>query len=248
MRAAAALVLLALAGCAAGPAPGEGGNDRSAAAYTGLGIAYLREGKLEQALDRLQRAIAADPGNATAHSALGVVYERMGREAEADRHYRRAVELAPEDPNALNNLGRFLCARGGREEAMRLFERAASAPGYGAPWVAWTNAGLCALAGGDRAGAEARLRRALQLNPRFAPALLPMVGVSLERGRALSARGYLQRYHEVAPPSAESLWLGVQVEQALGDRDAAARYASRLRSRFPDSPQARALEAAEEGS
>jgi Tfp pilus assembly protein PilF len=36
--------------------------------------------------------------------------------------------------------------------------------------------------------------------------------------------------------------LGYQVEKALGDLDAAAEYETRLRSRFPESPETRILE------
>ncbi|MCG8324683.1 MAG: type IV pilus biogenesis/stability protein PilW, partial [Thiotrichales bacterium] len=57
----------------------------------------------------------------------------------------------------------------------------------------------------------------------------------------LSARGYLQRYTGSNSHNAGSLWLGIQIERALGDRDAEASYALLLRNNFPDSREARLL-------
>jgi type IV pilus assembly protein PilF len=80
---------------------------------------------------------------------------------------------------------------------------------------------------------------------RHADALWQMAQMAFNRGNALSARGFVQRYLEVAPRSAESMWLGYQVEMALDDPAAAQRYARILREEFPQSEQARRLQEAE---
>ena len=74
-----------------------------------------------------------------------------------------------------------------------------------------------------------------------------MAQVRLSASNPLPARGFLQRYHAVAPRSAQSLWLGYRVETALGDEAAASVYASRLRADFGDSPEAGLLEDAQRG-
>jgi type IV pilus assembly protein PilF len=47
------------------------------------------------------------------------------------------------------------------------------------------------------------------------------------------------------PATAETLWLGVRVEKALGNLSAAETYAKRLKSEYPSAEQTRALIASE---
>jgi type IV pilus assembly protein PilF len=57
----------------------------------------------------------------------------------------------------------------------------------------------------------------------------------------MQARAYLQRYSAIAQLNARALWLGVQIERQLGDRDAEASYALQLQKNFPDSQQTKQL-------
>jgi type IV pilus assembly protein PilF len=240
------MVVLAVAlvlGCTPEQTQRKSDSDSSklAALNVKMAIEYMREGANETAFSRLKKALEYDPHNAPAHTALGSLYERLGETEKAEHHYRTAVRYAPEDSAALNNYGQFLCQHDRGAEALTLFDRALENPLYRQPELAHTNAGNCAYQMGDLPGAEQRLRTALQANPRFAPALQLMSRVAFERNEHLPARAYLQRYFEVGPQTAATLWLGVQVERALGDEDTAASYALGLRSRFPDSNEARAL-------
>ncbi|NIR28040.1 MAG: type IV pilus biogenesis/stability protein PilW [Gammaproteobacteria bacterium] len=241
--------LLLQAGCASAPADGTSSaartEDELAAMHTRLGIGYLREGQTERAFERLQRALDADPGYAPAHNVMAVVYEELNEPREAERHYRRAVRLDPTNSKAHNNFGRFLCRRGRYEEAEKHFLKAVQNPLYVTSQAAYTNAGRCMRRAGETAKAEQYLRKALQIDPKFPEALLSMADISYERGRILSARGYLQRYQEVGPKTPPSLWLGVRIERALGDRNAASSYAMLLRNNYPDSREAQLLQESE---
>jgi len=237
-------VALAIAGCSPQTTVrNPGGKDprQLAELHVQMAVEYLKQDNDEVALKRLQKALDYDSSYAPAHGTLGLLYARLGEDADAERHFQRALQLAPQDSATLNNFGQFLCARGRAEQAIELFDRALENPLYRTPAVAHTNAGLCALASDERERAETRFRAALQADPRFAPALLRMSQISLDKGEHLSARGYLQRYAEVATHTPASLWLGVRIERALEDRDAAASYALALRSRFPDSEETRRL-------
>lgn len=206
-----------------------------------LGKAYIHEGDYKQAMTKLQRAVAQSPNYPEAHGTLAILHWRLGELDQAERAFREAISLDPKEPQFHNNYGVFLCERGRYEAAEEQFMQALANPLYETPEHAYTNAGLCALRAGNRDRAETHFRAALQRNPKFAPALLRMGEISYDKELYLQSRAYLQRYGEVAPPTAESLWLGVRAERKLGDRDAAASYALRLRSRFPDSEQTRAL-------
>ncbi|MGD8312277.1 MAG: tetratricopeptide repeat protein, partial [Gammaproteobacteria bacterium] len=101
--------------------------------------------------------------------------------------------------------------------------------------------GVCAMRIPDLAKAEEFFRQALKHDPNFAPALLNMARLSLAQENYMSARGYLQRYEQVAEHDPESLWLAIRTEYALGNHEAWGRFAVMLKSRFPDSEQAERL-------
>ncbi|HLY01262.1 MAG TPA: tetratricopeptide repeat protein [Candidatus Cybelea sp.] len=64
-----------------------------APALTNLGNLLLESGRLEDAIDHYQRAIASDGEYAIAYLNLGVAYKRAGRIAEAVRALRQAQRL-----------------------------------------------------------------------------------------------------------------------------------------------------------
>jgi tetratricopeptide (TPR) repeat protein len=55
------------------------------------------EGKLEEAVTKLEEAVAVDDSYALAHSALAVILQRLGRHQEAIQHAIRVTELEPHD-------------------------------------------------------------------------------------------------------------------------------------------------------
>jgi lipoprotein NlpI len=64
-----------------------------APALTNLGNLLLESGRLQDAIDHYERAIAGDPDYAIAHLNLGVAYKRAGRIAEGVRALRQAQRL-----------------------------------------------------------------------------------------------------------------------------------------------------------
>lgn len=233
---------LVLGGCSKGNVRDSNDTpDKLAEVNVQLGIGYMRDGNLDTALKKLQKAVSLDDSYAPAHDALGVLYERLGENAKAARHFSRAVSLDPSNSGMLNNYGQFLCQNGQPEKAQELFKKAVSNPLYASPEVAYTNAGLCALTQKDPKSAETHFRSALTRNPKFAPALYEMADLSYEHHNYLSARGYLQRYLDVTKPTPQSLWLGIRVERQLGNQNAVSSYSMLLKNKFPDSEETRAL-------
>ncbi|MDZ7810662.1 MAG: type IV pilus biogenesis/stability protein PilW [Arhodomonas sp.] len=239
-------LLLGVGGCASTPPveDDEGprtDSERASEANTQLGVAYLRDGELQQALRKLQKALRQDPRNADAHTVAGVVYERLDERALADEHYSRAVDLAPNNGTALDDFGRFLCDNDKVDRALSMFERAAANPLYERAALALTNAGNCALNAGRRDAGEDYLLRALEADGEYAPALLDMARLRYEDEHYMNARAFYQRYLAVASQTPESAWLGLRIEHELGNRDAAASYRLLLSDRFADSPQTRRM-------
>jgi len=203
-----------------------------------LGVAYMQEGKYPFAVEKLRKAVKADSNSVDAHLALAVTYDRLGENDAADIHFQEALRLAPDHAPAHTNYGSFLCRLDRVPEAEQHFQQAASTRGYESPEVAYTNAGLCMSRHGAPEKADAYLRQALEARPDFAPALLTLAEMSYAQGRYPAARTYLQSYHNVAEPSAQTLALAARIERQLGDRAAAAKYTQLLRTRYPDAPEA----------
>ena len=77
---------------------------RNVEALVGAGVALAQLGKLDDAIDHYQRALALDANDADAHNKLGGALALAGRLREAIPHFARAVELNPRDENAKRNL------------------------------------------------------------------------------------------------------------------------------------------------
>jgi len=244
------VILTALWLCGCSQFTGSAGNTVSVSASTNeiaeanlnLGIAYLKRGEYEKALAKLNKALSSDPGYAPTYNALGLLYQRIGKPEQAEQYYKRAISISPNDSSTLNNYGQFLCHNNRYDEAQETFLSAANNPLYDSPEVAIANAGTCALKNNQPDVAESYFRDALDKNPKVPAALIQMSELSYNRGNYLSARAYLQRYLEVTEHTANSLWLGIRIEQELGDKNAISSYALLLRNNFPESKEAKLLQ------
>ncbi len=232
---------IGLAGCAGSPDrpdTGAGSARQTAEINTSLGREYMDRQQYEVALDKLKKAISADPGYAPGHTMIAVLYERLGEIDLAERHYRKAVEAAPSNGDVNNNYGVFLCSTGQGGAAERYFLQAVKDPFYTTPEIAFANAGSCMLEEENLDKAEKYLRQSLDYDNKFPDALLAMAGLEYQTDNYMGARAFLQRFESFGTENAESLWLGMRIETRLGDGRAARNYEARLLSRYPESGQA----------
>jgi type IV pilus assembly protein PilF len=230
---------LALAACAASPSAKQ---DKDAATYnTQLGIAYLRQGEIPLAKEKLDRALKQDPGNPGVHSARAMLYDRLGDPAKADSEFRTALRLAPHDPELLNNYAIYLCRIGRTDDGVRRFEEAAHNALYRTPEAAYTNAGVCLHSAKREEEAARNFKQALVIRPNFSEAAYQLSDLQFRDGKLTDARAQIDGYVGSFPATPDLLLLGVRVTRAQGDRVAAERYARKLRLDFPGSDQARAL-------
>jgi type IV pilus assembly protein PilF len=236
-----AVALLGLLQACVSQSPAGSGSPASesdaAVANMNLGAGYLRQGRLELAIERLQRALEQNPRLSDAHSTIAIAYDQLGSTEDAENHYRRATQLEPANSAAANSYAVFLCRQNRWKDAEPYFKRAADNPRYETPEVALANAGVCALSAGDRPKAEENFRAALTKNPMFVDALSNMLELSYQDKNYLQARAFLQRYMDARPATAPVLWMCFNIEQQLENRDAANRCASQLREGFPGSPE-----------
>ena len=210
---------------------------------TKLAVGYIQRQQYKPAKDKLEKAIEQNPNNLIAYKTLAYLYALLGLKEEAEQKYSEALEINPDDPDLLNNYGAFLCSIGKLDKAQEKLKQAYSNPFYESLYLAESNAGSCYIKQQEYKKAEALLRKSLRVQPNLPGSLISMAEVGIKTERYLMARAYIQRYHTVKPASAESLWIQIQAEKALGAKDHYMKYARQLINDFPDSDEAGWVEA-----
>ena len=91
--------------------------DARSASLLAQGQAALKAGKLADAEDTLETALAVDPRNRGAYIALGHVALAQNLPGKAIRFYRDALTLDPNDVDALAGQGQAMMQKGAVERA-----------------------------------------------------------------------------------------------------------------------------------
>jgi type IV pilus assembly protein PilF len=207
-----------------------------------LAMEYLKREQLQVAQDKIEKALAQNPKDVNVQLAAGLVYERLHENRTAEKHFRQAVKISPDSPEAQNALGAYFCRNEQQKKGEEMFLKAAANPLYRTPFVAYTNAGVCARSAGNLEQAERYLRQALTSQVDYPETYAQLAGVLHGRGNNLQARAFVGRFLAVAPATPEMLLLGYKIEVAMKDEAAAAAFKSRLEKEFPDSEQLRRVE------
>lgn len=180
--------------------------DAETAALVQEAVALCERGRFTDAVDVVQRALAADPANARAHKLLGMALHRLGRHDEALAAFDRAVAQQPDFADAHGGRGDVLLDLGRHAEAVASYDRAlARGPDSTADWC---NRGA-ALQGLERyEDAVASFDRAIAIAPRFAEA-------HYNRGGALAR---LKRHEEALDAYDRALAITPGYADALNNR------------------------------
>ena len=210
---------------------------------TQLAIGYIERKEYKIARDKLEKSIEQNPDYLPAYKTLAYLYALLGLSEKAEETYQEAIDLKPDDPDLANSYGAFLCSQGKYEEAQKRLRVAYTNPFYESLYLAESNAGSCYIKQGEYKKAETLLRKSLRVEPKLPGSLISMAEVGVKTERYLMARAYIQRYHDVKPASAESLWIQIQAEKNLGAKDHYIKYARKLLKEFPDSDEAGWVEA-----
>jgi type IV pilus assembly protein PilF len=231
---------VALAGCASHKRAEKKKEDASTY-NTQLGIAYLRQGDVPLAKEKLDRALKENPDNPAVHSARAMLFDRMHEPKEADNEYQTALHLAPDDPDVSNNYAVYLCQIGRTDDGVKRFEVVARNALYRTPWVAYTNAGVCLRTAKRDADAVRNFKQALSLRPNFAEAAYQLADLDFSGGNLPGARATVDTYLGAFDETPDLLLLGVRIARAQNDRVATVLYSRKLRLDFPSSNQAKVL-------
>jgi tetratricopeptide (TPR) repeat protein len=90
--------------------------------HLALGGLYGASGKLENALDEYERALAVNPNLPDAYIGLAKTYIAMHRNDDAEANLRRAIDVDVSYWASFNELGKFLFSQGRFLEAAEFFQ------------------------------------------------------------------------------------------------------------------------------
>ncbi len=145
-------------------------------AYLNLGVIAYRHGRFQEAKQRYEDALLADPNCNLALNNLGTIYESLGDTTRAIEYYRRAHLLRPYEPDARINLagtyfrqGTAALKSGSDSLAIVLLD---SCVQISPTPAAYYNLAVALLGQSGRTQrARYELDRALDLDPDYTPAL-----------------------------------------------------------------------------
>ncbi len=240
----ALVALTGLSGCASG-APGSGedivtDSDEPAIrkrARTRLQLAsgYFEQGQTTVALDEVKQALTIDPDFPDAYNLRGLIYLRLNDMRLAEESFRRALAISPNDADVLHNYGWLLCQQGKYTESVQTFTQALANPTYGGRAKTWLAKGVCQIKAGRPLDAEQSLVKSYELDAGNPVTGYNLATVLYQRGDAARAQFYIRRINNSELANAETLWLGIKVEQRMGNRLARDQLVTQLRSRYPRS-------------
>lgn len=241
-----ALALLLLSGCVGGGLTSEQAQN-SARIHTELAGLYFERVQMGAALGEIEQALEAKSNYAPAYNVRALIHMSLHEDEEAEADFQRSLSIDRNDSEAHSNYGWFLCQRGKEKESIAHFVAALKNPLYQTPEQAYLNAAVCTQKMGNKIVAEDFFMRALKVRPGLPPALLGMAQLSFAKEEFDVAKRYFNQYADKTDNlSAEDLWLAVRIERQLGtDKNAIASYSMKLRNHFPDSKEARLLNANE---
>lgn len=233
-------IIFSLSGCASNAKKDKEASNLKQASITNvqLGVGYFKRGQYEVAQQKLLKAIEFDSNNVDAYTTMAYLLTQINKMDEAEDYYQDALDIKGDDPELHNSYGTYLCRVGRLDDAMAEFKKAYTNPFYKIAYLAYSNAGTCLLQAEKYPEAEKMLRHALKIQPKLSGALISMSELSIKKKNFMSARAYIQRYHAINKPSAESLWLQIQTERALGAKDLYQKYEKQMLDEFADSEQA----------
>ena len=249
------LMLLGLSGCMSVPSGGANGGSRDimtasdepdgrkrARIRLELALGYFEQGQTTVALDELKQALIADPAYAPAHNLRGLIYMRLNDFRVAEDGFSRSLALSPDDPNVLHNLGWMQCQQRRWSESFRRFDQALADPQYGERAKTFRALGLCQARAGLPTDAERSLLKSYEYDAGNPVTTFNLAVLMRSRGDLVRAQFHLRRLNNSDLANAESLWLGIKVEQERDNQEATQQLADQLLKRFPKSRESGAFQ------
>jgi spermidine synthase len=202
-----------------------------------LGVRYLGEGRLQEALGQLKQALEQRPDLPDPYVSIGECYLRWGEPDSALKYLEEANRISPEHPGILLRLGICLERVGRTADAMREYEKALDLDPDS--YEVLNNLGNLYLAEGRLDEARVRFQRAVEAAP-ARPHALYNLGLTYARERAwTTAARYFRETIDKAPGFHPAHYSLGNALHEMGDTEGALEAWKRTLALKPDHREAR---------
>ena len=210
-----------------------------------IGVNYLNNNEVMNAIRHLERAVSEDGGNYRYHHSLGLAYVLNGRFEDAERELKQSVAINPENPESYNLLGTLYIDLGRYDEAVIALRKAIADKSYPQPHFPYFNYGLAMQKQGKLDQAKAAYLRAVRLKADFYRAYLKLGEVCKQEKNMDEALMYFLKAERGYPDNAELLYQVGHTLFVLKRYGEAKHYLAQLTILFPpphiDNPARRML-------
>jgi len=225
------------------PFSGKQDLDKAVETYIQIGYAHIENNNLFEAKRALDQALDIDSRAPGAHMGLARVYE-VEREVElADHHFRRAIRYDG-GTEAKYQYAAFLYNEGRFENARVEFDDVTKDTFYRNRAKSFEYLALSSRRTDRIEEAITAYSRAVVLDRLLVNSYVGLADLQFQQKRlpeAMSAyKGYISQVRaERANQSPFTLWLGIQIADAMNDEDLYSSLELQLRNRFGNSPEYR---------
>jgi arylsulfatase A-like enzyme/Tfp pilus assembly protein PilF len=199
--------------------------------------AEAQDEKTEEAVAKMRKAIALDPGIVDAHLTLGTWLAKLNRADEAIAEYKKALELKPDNDLAMLNLAYVYRGRGQFEAALEGY-RAVLRQDAKNTQARYQLATLY-LDLGRRADAEAEFKATVAANPEMGAAWNSLGALAFVKGDLDDADRLVRRGLELEKRVRFGSYNLARIAEARGERPKAEELYRRELEIYPDHGKAR---------
>jgi tetratricopeptide (TPR) repeat protein len=188
----------------------------NATAHNHLADAFIRRGRLDEAVSQAELAIKIStdnsPDNLYGYSNLGIALSRQGKTKEAMKYFEKVEKDAPNRPVLHYNMASALSDNGQWDEAIsELQKELVIQPEFA---EAHNNLAVALSKKGHLDEAIAQFQKALLLNPNAPKVNYNLAGIFLQKGEMDAAIRHLKRELQIQPNQLDALNdLGIALSQ-----------------------------------
>jgi len=166
-----------------------------------LGFSLFQQGKSQEAVVELEKALAIDPKHWKAHNNMALASLDIGELELAEAHYRESLAIQPQ-PAIYNDLGVVLERLGMPEDAAEAYRKSIELDPHSS--AARINLGSSLARSGNYAAAEKQFRSAIDADPDNALAHRGLAQLLEHEGRTEDARRETEVAERLAPGAGSS--------------------------------------------
>ena len=162
------------------------------------GIALKNSNQIDQAMEKLNQALAMDPKQPNILAHLADCYYQKGQMDLAIETYKKAIEINPLDANIHTNLGNVYVKKGMIAEAQVEFDQAVKADPAHAD-INYYNMGVVMMNAGKYEEAATAFKNSVDANPNYAPAHYQYAMCLVNKTQYAEAVAEMETYLKLAP-------------------------------------------------